>query len=225
MGEITVFISYSQDGEAHRARVLGLSERLRQDGVETLLDQYVNATPDEGWARWMLNSLNDASRVLCVCTETYYRRFLGREVPGKGHGADWEGALITQSLYDARSRTNRFIPVLFDPADTAFIPEPLRGRSYHVMTSEAGYRSLYDDILEQSGIEPGTVGELKRQPRPTATPLTFDAPPSPAVAIWKEKLEFLLVEEAITVDPAMKFRLKYLIAEAQEKIRALGGSA
>ena len=37
-----IFFSYSHDSDAHRDRVLALSERLRWDGVETLLDQYVN---------------------------------------------------------------------------------------------------------------------------------------------------------------------------------------
>src|SRR5437667_456356 len=98
-----VFVSYSHDSDEHRDRVLGLSERLRDDGIETLLDRYVNGTPAEGWPRWMLNQLDDAKFVLVVCTETYYRRFRGHEVPGKGKGADWEGALITQEIYEARS--------------------------------------------------------------------------------------------------------------------------
>ncbi|HEV2842354.1 MAG TPA: SEFIR domain-containing protein [Chthoniobacterales bacterium] len=72
-----VFISYSHDSDAHRERVLALSERLRADGIETLLDQYVNGLPPQGWPRWMLDQLDAADSVLVVCTETYYRRFRG----------------------------------------------------------------------------------------------------------------------------------------------------
>lgn len=98
-----VFISYSHDSDAHRERVLGLSERLRADGIETILDRYVDrGSPPEGWPRWMLNALDAATQVLCVCTESYYRRFRGHEQPGKGKGVDWEGAVITQELYDVR---------------------------------------------------------------------------------------------------------------------------
>jgi len=43
------------------------------------------------------------------------------------------------------------------------------------------------------------------------------------LGIWQEKLDFLLVEDAVWVDPAMKFRLKNLINEARDKIRSLGG--
>jgi hypothetical protein len=37
MSAKTVFISYSHDSDTHRERVLALSERLRDDGIETLL--------------------------------------------------------------------------------------------------------------------------------------------------------------------------------------------
>jgi hypothetical protein len=231
MNPKTVFISYSHDSDEHRWRVLALSERLRRDGIATLLDRYVNGSPPEGWPRWMLNGLNDASQVLCVCTETYYRRFRGFEVPGKGKGVDWEGSLMTQELYDARSVSNKFIPVLFDRTDEQYIPEPLRGKTHYVLDSDESYQALYDAILGQSGVEPGAVGELKQKQRDTGQPLSFNGGtkssaatnPSPALAIWRERLEFFLVEEAVTVDPAMKFRVKHLIREAQEKIRTLEG--
>ncbi len=235
MSEIKVFISYSHDSDEHSKRVLALSERLRKDGIETTIDQYENGSPKKGWARWMMNGLNAASHVVCVCTETYSRRFLGQEVPGKGKGADWEGALITQALYDARGYTNKFIPVLFDRADEEHVPIPLRGQSHYVLDSERSYQAFYDSLLDQSGVEPGAVGELKVKPRATGRPTRFDgdpaaparaaSPPSQAALnIWHEKLEFLLVQDAICVDPAMKFNLKHLIAEAKTKIAELESS-
>lgn len=96
-----VFISYSHDSDAHRAAVLDLSERLRADGVETVLDRYLHVSPPQGWPRWMLDELDCATHVLCVCTPTYHRRFRGHEQQGKGKGVTWEGAVITQELYDA----------------------------------------------------------------------------------------------------------------------------
>ena len=67
-----VFLSYSHDSDAHRERVLALSERLRCDGIATILDRYVNGTPPEGWPRWMQNRLDESDRVLLICTPTYY---------------------------------------------------------------------------------------------------------------------------------------------------------
>jgi tetratricopeptide (TPR) repeat protein len=173
-----VFLSYSHDSDAHRERVLALSERLRQDGIPTILDRYINGTPPEGWPRWMLDRLDESDRVLLICTPTYYRRFRGHEEPGqdkiRGKGVDWEGAIITQGIYDARSKTIRFIPVLFDPDQEPSVPEPLRGHTRYCLTSEAAYQALYDALLEQAGIEPGPVGKLKPKPRPQGKPLTFD---------------------------------------------------
>ena len=71
MSEIIVFISYSRDSDSHCDRVLGLSERLRADGITTILDRYIaKGCPPEGWPRWMMNGLNAATAIICVCTET-----------------------------------------------------------------------------------------------------------------------------------------------------------
>ena len=179
MSKKTVFISYSHDSEEHRERVLALSERLREDGIETILDQYVNGSPPGGWPRWMLDQLDAADSVIVVCTETYYRRFRGHEEPGKGKGVDWEGALITQEIYDRRSRTLKFVPVLLAAADEDWIPEPLRSGTHYSLTSESGYQGLYDFLLEQSGVEPRAVGTLKAKPRRKGPVLSFDEPPEP----------------------------------------------
>lgn len=173
MQKVSVFISYSHDSEAHRSQVLALSQRLREDGIETSLDRYVNGTPIEGWPRWMLNQLDSADFVLIVCTETYYRRFRGHEEPGKGKGADWEGALITQEIYDARSSTLKFVPVFLSAANEQAIPEPLRSATRYALTSADAYTSLYDFLLGQAGVQPGVVGELKRKPRASGQPLDF----------------------------------------------------
>lgn len=184
---IKVFISYSHDSDAHRERVLGLSERLRADGIETILDRYVErGSPPEGWPRWMLNALDAATHVLCVCTESYYHRFRGHEQLGKGKGVDWEGAVITQELYDTRHVSSKFIPVLFDPTDELHIPQPLRPQTYYVLNNEAGYQALYDALLNQSGVEPGAIGALRIKPRMIGQPLTFDTQPPEITAYLNE---------------------------------------
>jgi hypothetical protein len=168
-----VFISYSHDSEEHREKALGLAERLRQDGLDAQLDQYVNGTPEQGWPRWMLDRLDEAAFVLVVCSETYYRRFRGREVPGRGRGADWEGALITLEIYQAKSRTVKFVPVLLEAGQEPFIPEPLRGQTFYELASEESYQELYRFLLGQAGVEPIPVGKPTPIERRTAKPSRF----------------------------------------------------
>jgi hypothetical protein len=63
-----VFISYSHDSAEHQARVLGLADRLRADGVAAEVDQY-EAAPPEGWPLWCEQQIEAADFVLMVCTQ------------------------------------------------------------------------------------------------------------------------------------------------------------
>jgi TIR domain len=173
-GRRVVFISYSHDSDEHREKALGLAARLRQDGVDAQLDHYVNGTPEQGWPRWMLDRLDKADFVLVVCTETYYRRFRGHEVPGRGRGADWEGALITQEIYDSKSRTVKFVPVLLEAGQEPFIPEPLRGQTFYELTSEETYQELYHFLLGQAAVEPIPLGTTRTILRRIAKPSRFE---------------------------------------------------
>lgn len=171
-----LFVSYSHDSAAHRERVLGLVQRLRLDGFDAELDQFVEGTPLQGWPRWMLDQLDRAESVLMVCTEQYYRRFRGHERPGLGRGVGWEGAVITQEIYDRSCKTKKFVPVLFDRDHFSFVPEPVRGHTAYVLTSEAEYQALCRFLAGSAGVEPVALGPFQRPARLTGTPLRFDDP-------------------------------------------------
>jgi phosphatidylserine/phosphatidylglycerophosphate/cardiolipin synthase-like enzyme len=112
------------------------------------------------------------------------------------------------------------------------IPEPLSSQSYYVLDSEAGYQALHDALLDQGGVEPRAVGGIQCKLQATGEPLSItsnpgawvlarpSAPPA-ALDVWREKLDFLLVEDAVCVDLGMKFRLKHLIIEARSAIAEL----
>jgi hypothetical protein len=168
-----VFISCSHDSSEHKSLVISLSERLRKDGIDAALDQYVPGTPEEGWPRWMLNQLDWADFVLVACTQTYYRRFRGREEAVGGKGADWEGHHIIQELYDSKNRATKFVPILFDRTDEQFIPEPLRGSTHYLLNSEENYQGLYRFLTDRAGVPPGGLGPLKLLALPAAEPLRF----------------------------------------------------
>jgi SEFIR domain len=80
-----VFISYSQDGDVHKDRVLALANRLRADGIDANVDQYIQSAP-EGWPVWCEAEIRKADFVLMVYTKSYRQRVEGNEQPGAGHG-------------------------------------------------------------------------------------------------------------------------------------------
>jgi hypothetical protein len=126
----------------------------------------------------MLNRLDWAEMVLLVCTETYYRRFRGQDEPDKGKGADWEGQLITLDLYDAKSRTVDFVPILFSDRCKQFIPEPLRGVTHYLLDpgddrSATDYSRLLAFFHGNAGVAPTPLGLPKEVTSRRARPMVF----------------------------------------------------
>jgi hypothetical protein len=163
-GSSTVFISYSHDSSDHVKAVLTLSNRLRSDGVDCVLDQY-EACPPEGWPRWMDREINKAQFVLMICTETYYRRVMGNERPGVGLGIAWEGSLIYNYIYAAGSLNTKFIPVIFLPEHATFIPTPAQGATRYCLNTNDGYEQLYNRLIGRPPAEKPPLGKRK-QPLP-----------------------------------------------------------
>jgi WD40 repeat protein len=139
-----VLVSYSHDSTEHEKRVLALVKELRtQGGVDAWIDLF-QSDPDQGWISWMREQIERADRVLLVFTETYARRFLGKETPGKGLGATFEGVIISQALYESGIHNAKFRPVVFCEEDEVYIPLDLRRvNRYRVGTPES-----YEKLLK-----------------------------------------------------------------------------
>lgn len=155
-----VFISYSHDSEEHMASVFDLSEKLREEGVDCNIDQY-ETSPAGGWPRWTRNQIKEADYVLVVCTQRYEGRYEATEAEGGGAGAKWEGAIITQQLYEAEGGAHKFIPVVFAAEATRHIPLELRGATFYILDDDGGYEDLYRQITGQPKAKKGPVGKLK----------------------------------------------------------------
>ena len=158
-----VFISYSHDSVAHEDRVLALADRLRADGIDAMIDQYVQSPP-QGWPIWCKSEIRKSDFVLLVCTETYLRRVDGEEEPGVGHGVLWEGRLIKQHLYDTGSVSSKFVPVLFADGSDDHVPTPVRGASIYRIETAEGYESLYRLLTNQPRVRKPEIGKLLRLP-------------------------------------------------------------
>lgn len=158
-----VFISYSHDSPEHSERVLALSDRLREDGIDCHIDQY-EVFPPEGWPLWMENRIEWADFVLVVCTETYNLRFRGKAPSGEGKGVTWERAILTNKLYEAKAYNTRFIPIVFSSQDTAHIPIILKGQTHYDVSKDKGYEALYRHLTNQPLVLKPSLGKLKSMP-------------------------------------------------------------
>lgn len=156
---IRVFISYSHDSDVHRDFVRGIADRLICDGVECILDQYINGFPPEGWLRWMENQIEIADFVLLICTETYLRRYQGKEIKG-GKGVNFEGVVISQVLYDNYYLNAKFIPVISDNGSFDHVPLPLKRYSTYRLNDQ--YDDVYRILTGQAKYEPPEVGGIRQ---------------------------------------------------------------
>lgn len=172
-----VFISYSWDSEAHKRKVFELSEQLRDEGIDCDLDQYYQSPP-EGWARWMLRQVEQADFVLMVCTETYYQRALGEAPAGVGKGVKWEGAMITDAIFNQEAKNEKFIPVLFSTEDMKFVPAFVFSVSRYLLPQD--HEKLYRRLTNQPEVIKRPPGPRKILPPaniPPKGPSTPSAPP------------------------------------------------
>jgi SEFIR domain len=160
---VRVFISYSHDSPEHEERVLALSDRLRSDGVDSIIDKYETDVPD-GWPVWMEQEIDKADFVLIVCTATYLRRVEKKEEPTKGLGVVWEINAIFNQLYLGRLVNTKFIPVLFDGSSPDNIPKMLKAFNYYQVSSEEGYLFLYRRLTNQPLITKPALGKVRSLP-------------------------------------------------------------
>ena len=153
-----VLVSYSHDSDEHRDRVLALSNRLRREGVDCIVDQYEQAPP-EGWPTWCNRQIEKADFVLVVCTNTYLRRFRKEEERGRGLGVTFEGHIITQELYDAQGSNSKFIPIVFSEEDWIYLPNTLKGGARFKIDQQ--YDDLYRLLTNQPRTPMPGLGVLK----------------------------------------------------------------
>lgn len=156
-----VFISYSHEDQTHQDRVLELSNKLRDEGIDCILDQY-EESPPEGWIKWMDRSIKNSDFVLLICTETYYDRVMN---DNEGKGVIWESGLIYQRLYDSAGKNKKFIPIIFNEGKFENIPDPLKSATFYNVDNEGEYDKLYWRLRGVKTVQKPELGKLRELPR------------------------------------------------------------
>ena len=68
-----IFISYSHDSQEHKKWVLDLATRLRNNGVDAIIDQW-ELRPGDDLPHFMETHLADSDFVVMVCTDKYVKK-------------------------------------------------------------------------------------------------------------------------------------------------------
>lgn len=137
-----VFISYSHDSDEHKEWVLQLSTKLRQNGVDVILDRWDLGAGDD-MTLFMEKGVRDSDRVLVICTDAYVRKANA----GEG-GVGYERMIITAQLVQDVG-TAKFIPVIRRSSDTKKTPTFLETRIYIDFTDEDEFDEKFDDLLRE----------------------------------------------------------------------------
>jgi TIR domain len=157
-----VLISYSHDTEDHASRVLELSDKLRQQGVDCHIDQY-EPVPQEGWPVWMERQIKRADFVVCICTEEYAQRFNLESESGVGRGVAWEAILVRNSLYSMPGANLKFLTAQFGQYKPSSIPVCLQSYTNFVIDrfelADSGYEKLYRHVTAQPASPAVMIGK------------------------------------------------------------------
>lgn len=154
---IKVYISYSHDSDQHKEFVLQLSDQLRGDGIDCVIDQYINGFPPEGWTKWMLSQVNEADFVLMIFTKTYNEYYQGLYTRRKGLGLELK---VTQEQLVAKPQLfTKFIPIFPEHSGTYNIPSEFEDYKIYKINDE--YDMLYKTLTRQSQYALPPIGKLK----------------------------------------------------------------
>ncbi len=127
-----VFISYAWDSPKFKADVIKFGQWLakelhvRRHGRYSVVMDFLYSVvpPPEGWPAWMRNEIESAHTVLVVCSQKYFDAYT--KTGDAGRGSTFEGAIITQTLYNNFQQNKKFYPILQDGGNVAHIPKDLQ---------------------------------------------------------------------------------------------------
>jgi len=141
-----VFISYSWDGKAHENWVLNLATKLRENGIDAILDQW-ELELGKLIPNFMENSVTKSDRVICVITPNYNEKTINLH-----GGVGYEYSIISAEIMD-KIDTQKFIPLLKE-GNNENIPKSLKGRMYIDMRNDNSFEDRLEDLLRDIYKEP-----------------------------------------------------------------------
>lgn len=176
MSEAKAFVSYSWDDDQHKAWVAKLATNLRDDGVETILDQW-HAVPGDQLPEFMERQIRENDYVLIICTPNYRLKSDGR----KG-GVGYEGDIMTAEVHNQRNH-RKFIPILARGTWEESAPSWLIGKYYIDLSTSDRYEKNYPDLLTTLLGERRIAPPLRKSLETSSKPKTQESSPSDPLRI------------------------------------------
>ncbi|NGZ86395.1 toll/interleukin-1 receptor domain-containing protein [Duganella aceris] len=133
-----VFISYSHDSQAHKEWTMNFAIRLRNSGVDAILDQW-ELQPGGDIPHFMEQNLASADRVLMICTGAY----VAKANSGAG-GVGYEKMIVTADLMKS-IESAKVIPIIRQDGGRT-VPTFLSSK-YFIDFSGADNEYAYDELV------------------------------------------------------------------------------
>lgn len=133
------FVSYSHDSQEHKKWVLDFATRLRNNGVDAILDQW-DLKPGDDLPRFMENGLISADRILMVCTDKY----VSKANSGAG-GVGYEKMIVTADLLKTID-SNKVIPLIRQNGSFS-VPNFLRSKLFIDFSLPDQFEFSFDDLV------------------------------------------------------------------------------
>src|SRR5215217_1918194 len=100
-----VFLSYRQTDDEQKQRVRAFGEKLRDRGVDVVLDQFFLETnpagPNETWAKWSSDRALQSEYVLIIGTLEWFECFDKTQPSATGLGSACEADDLRTRIYEA----------------------------------------------------------------------------------------------------------------------------
>ncbi|HIF9099592.1 TPA: toll/interleukin-1 receptor domain-containing protein [Photobacterium damselae] len=136
-----VFISYSHDDQSHKKWVLELAQRLRNSGVDAILDQFRLGLGDD-LGGFMEKSVAESDRIIMICTDTY----VAKANDGLG-GVGYEKMIMTAE-YMSNIDSKKVIPLIRQKG-THNVPTFLKSRLHINFSRDDEFELQFDNLLRE----------------------------------------------------------------------------
>ncbi|WP_167597146.1 toll/interleukin-1 receptor domain-containing protein [Leeuwenhoekiella sp. ZYFB001] len=158
-----VFVSYSHDSLDHKKWVNELATKMRNNGIDAILDQW-DLMPGGDLPHFMETNLENSDYILMICSEVYVKK----ANEGKG-GVGYEKMIITSNLLQNIDQ-NKIIPIIRQ-SGTSVIPTFLKTKLYLDFSKSSQFEYSFDELIRTVHNSP-----LLKKPKVGNNPFKTESP-------------------------------------------------